>query len=196
MELSPPEGWKVLPRDAKRVIAVLKDGTQQVPQIKVLSRESPIADVDNLTPANVKEVLPKMGLSVARPSAEPNTPIILGPNAWIREVRKAELAGEKVALQSLTTIRGKRLFIIELIVAAKADGDYAEELKKYRDFAYLMAAEMKFLKPEAAIETAEATAEPTTPAPEEKSQPAEEAKGEQTPAAPAAPGGEENPKAE
>lgn len=203
IELSPPEDWHVLPRDAKKyVVAMMREDGKQLPQIKVHSKEAPAAvkDVANLTSGNVKDVIAKMGTSVARPSAEPNTPIILGPNTWIREVRKAEMGGDKVALQSLTTIRGGRLFIVELVVGASADGDYAEELKKYRDAAYLMAAEMKFLKPEAEI-----SAEEAAPA-AEGDKPAEEMPAEEKPAAtgesnpgetnPTAPGGEENPKVE
>lgn len=203
VEIAPPEGWYVLPRDAKKyVVAMMREEGKQLPQIKVHSKESPAAvkDVANLTSGNVKDVIAKMGTSVARPSAEPNTPIILGPNTWIREVRKAEMGGDKVALQSLTTIRGGRLFIVELIVAATVDGDYADELKKHRDAAYLLAAEMKFLKPEAEI-----SAEEAAPA-AESDKPAEEMPAEEKPAPsgesnpgetnPTSPSGEVNPKVE
>lgn len=163
IELAAPEGWNVLPRDGskKHLIAMLKDAGTQVPQIKIFSKESPLAGIDNLTTENAQEVITQLGTSVARPSVEPNQAIVLGDNVWIREVRRAELQRDKVAVQSLTTIRGKRLFVIEMIVKATTDGDYAPELKKYRDGSYLMAAEMKFLKPKAKIEPkAEAAAPP------------------------------------
>ena len=69
---------------------------------------------------------------------------------FVRHVRQASLgAGTPCVVQSLQTIRGGRLYTVELLVqidAAHADR-YGKTLTESRDYGYAVAAHLKFAPP-------------------------------------------------
>jgi hypothetical protein len=173
VELSPPEGWKVLPRDSKYLIRLVK-GTahNSLPRLTVTAESAPEGTSD-VTEANVAEFSAQMEqLSAAvqgRKILEPERPILVGDYAWSRHVRQLSARGTSsglAAVQSLATARSGRLYVIELTVESPGDSsrDMASAVMAHRNAAYALAANWKFIG---------AAAEPATAPPEkEESSPA------------------------
>ena len=78
---------------------------------------------------------------------EPPKPIILGDTLFLRHVRRAKMAsGNNVVVQSLETVQGGRIYVVELIaeIDAPRPEEYEQSLLKYRDDGYAVAAHLKF----------------------------------------------------
>ncbi|HUE73140.1 MAG TPA: hypothetical protein VMP01_19805 [Pirellulaceae bacterium] len=175
VELSPPEGWKVLPRDSKYLIRLVK-GTRDnsLPRLTVVAEPAPEGMAD-VTAENVAEfVRQREQQSAAVPGRkilEPDRPIVVGDYAWSRHVRQLSARGSSsglAAVQSLATARGGRLYVIELTVETPGDSsdDFAKAVLAHRDAAYALAANWKFIG---------AAAEPAATAPDKEESPPESA---------------------
>jgi hypothetical protein len=97
-----------------------------------------------------------------------NLPVVLGSTVFLRHVRHASLSGTPVVIQSLQTVRGGRLYKVELVCAVDSPNrrDYEASLKKYRDDGYAVAANMKFAAAAATEENPPAASGETNPSPE------------------------------
>jgi hypothetical protein len=154
IELSPPEGWKVLPRDSKYLIRLVKGTAENsLPRLTVTAESAPEGTSD-VTEANVAEFsaqMEKRSAAVAgRKILEPERPIIVGDYPWSRHVRQLSARGTSsglAAVQSLATARGGRLYVIELTVESPGDSsdDFAKAVLAHRDAAYALAANWKFV---------------------------------------------------
>ena len=190
IEISPPIDWDSMSRDAKYVARFVKENkAPYIPRITIKVAESGPAGVTNISSKNATTVASKLELGNHKDVAEKNKPIILGENVWVRHVRRATNQGDMLVIQSLQTVRGSRLYNVELTVAIPSTGEYKAAMEKHRELAYAVAAHMKFLKEEAKISESESegsAATPASPAPETPAAPAEK-----IPSA-----GDENPKSE
>ena len=168
--LSPPSGWRLLPRDPKYLVRLVK-GTDNnsLPRITVAAEEAPekFPDVSEDSAASFAAEIEKLSTAVAgRKVLEPERPIVVGELVWSRHVRQLRTRGGSgvAAVQSLTTARKGRLYTIELTV--ESPGESAAEIAKavlaHRDAAYALAANCKF-SGEAAEPASEPAATVETP---------------------------------
>jgi hypothetical protein len=72
-----------------------------------------------------------------REPLESALPMQIGPHFFARYVKSARVGGQQIEVQVLHTVRGGRMFTVELRVAP-------DEIKKDRDYAYAVAAGLKF----------------------------------------------------
>jgi hypothetical protein len=169
VELAPPAGWITLSRDSRYLSRFAKAKASELPRISVMAGDTPDAAVTDLTEENcdhLAALLLKQMKSEKKHIEEETMPIYLGDTLFIRHVRRAQLSGDPVVLQSLQTVKGGRLYTIELtcnIDAPRAE-EYEASLKQYRDFGYSVAANMRFLGDMPAA----APAEPPAAAPSEE----------------------------
>lgn len=186
VELSPPKGWRVLPRNPKYLLRLVKGaGDNSLPRLTVTAEPAPdgMADVieENFTEF-ARQMEQRSAAVAGRKILEPERPIFVGDYLWSRHVRQLRARGSSsglVAVQSLATARGGRLYVIELTVESPGDSsdDFAKAVLAHRDAAYALAANWKFIG---------AAAEQAAAAPEKEESPPE--------AAPARSGAtEENP---
>lgn len=151
VEIAPPKGWRVLPRDSKFLARFVKGKEDNdLPRITVSAMAAPegIADVTEATVAEFAAQMQKRSDAVpGRRMLEPERPILLGENAWSRHVRHLKASNGHAPLQSLATARAGRLYLIELTVAAKGDStsDFAKAILAHRDAAYAVATSWRFL---------------------------------------------------
>jgi hypothetical protein len=183
-----PTGWKTLPKGSKSLAAFIPEDSSaaKLPRITILAADSPLEDFTSVGTPNVAEFAAKMNavsVKEGKKIKEATKPLNLGENSWARHVRIAKFSDAPAAIQSLQTVRSGRLYTVELIIPADADERYANSLKKYRDFAYAVAANMTFPKDGGV---------PAAAAPGSEANPAAEA----SPTSEANPSGEANPTAE
>lgn len=182
-----PAGWQELPKGVRSlaVFVPAAGSATELPRISIAAAPSPIADLTTVNADNaeafaeqMKEVMTKEG----RQFKESVKPLQLGDNLWVRHVRMARFKDAAAAVQSLQTVRGGRLYTIELTVAADKELKYANSLLKNRDQAYAIAAHMKFPKEPVAAAvppaTEEANPQPAAPNPEPATPAADEKKAE------------------
>lgn len=141
IQLAPPKGWKVLPRDNKYLTRIVLSDPIGLPRILVTVEESMLEGIDTATADNVVEFASATATSLKERKAatlEAAKPMIIGDNAFVRYVLKSKL-GKTTAIerQMLQTVAGGRLYTVDLQVA---EG----EIPKHRDVAYAMAAGLKF----------------------------------------------------
>lgn len=153
VELSPPEGWKVLPRDSKYLVRLVKGAKDNsLPRLTVVAEPAPegMADVTEDNVAEFSGQMEQRSAAVAgRKILEPERPLIVGDYLWSRHVRQLRAPGTSsglAAVQSLATARGGRLYVIELTVESPGDSsdDMAKAVLAHRDAAYALAAHWKF----------------------------------------------------
>lgn len=172
-----PAGWKPLVRNPKFLVACIPEDSSasKLPRITVSVSEPTIDDKTSVTADNVQEFAAKLQAQMQKEdkkTVESAKPLMLGENAWARHVRRVSFSDGPAAIQALQTIRSGRLYTVELTVTAKdnprksTDLFYKNTLKAHRDFAYAVAANMKFPKDGG---SAPATTEPATPAEEKPS---------------------------
>jgi hypothetical protein len=152
IEIAGPEDWNTLPRNSKSLAGFVKGKPSELPRIVVTAGDPPAAKPADTTEDNAdmlatllegqlrkdpKKVVPELCL-----------PIVLGKHVFIRHVRLASLGGDPAVIQSLQTVRGGRLYTVELICAVNAaDGrEYKKSLTDERDNGYAVAANLKFGK--------------------------------------------------
>jgi hypothetical protein len=164
--LSPPKGWRRLPRDSKYLLRLVKGAEENsLPRITVTAEPAPenMADVTEENAAEFAALMEELSAAVqGRKLLEPERPIVLGDYVWSRHVRQLRARGSKTGLavvQSLTTARGGRIYTLELTVSAAGESstDFAAAVRAHRDEAYALAANWKFLG--AAAEPAPASGE-------------------------------------
>lgn len=147
VEIAPPAGWKVLSRRPNYLANFTKGKASELPRISITVGEPP-EGLDDVTEENAAEfarAIAKRLKSEKKTSiAEPPKPIILGDVVWSRHVRNPLNAGDPVAIQTLQTIRGGRLYTIDLMINVPSPENYAAALQIERDQAYAVAANMKW----------------------------------------------------
>jgi hypothetical protein len=150
VELAPPKGWRLLPRDPKYLVRLVKgEEDNSLPRLTV-QVEDAAEEVSDVTEGNMAQFaaqMEKRSAAVAgRKILEPERPIVLGKVIWSRHVRQLRYHGGQAAVQSLTTARGGRIYRLELTVDSPGDStaDFAKALLAHRDAAYALAANWKF----------------------------------------------------
>jgi hypothetical protein len=150
IEIAPPADWKPMPRDARFLARFVKGNVSELPRITVEAWDSPVPEITELTEENADRLaaaLVKQLKQDKKTVPEPPRPIVLGDTIFLRHVRRARLpSGGHVVVQALETVRGGRIYTVELIAdidAARAE-EYEASLKKWRDFGYAVAANLKF----------------------------------------------------
>jgi hypothetical protein len=154
-----PAGWKPLKPNPKFLIACIpEDGSaSKLPRITIAAGEPNVDEKSSTTESNALDLAKKLQAQLEadkKKTVEGFRPLILGDTVWIRHVRKVATAdGEPAAVQSLQTIKSGRLITVELLVNAKDNPRsstkpiiYEKELQEHRDYAYAVAANMKFPK--------------------------------------------------
>ncbi len=172
IEIAGPESWNPLSRSSKYLTGFVEGKASELPRIVVTADEPPAPNLGDTTEENAKVLATLLDAQLRKDRAkripERCLPIVLGETTFIRHVRLASLGGDPAVIQSLQTIRGGRMYTVELICAINAaDGrEYVKSLKDKRDYGYAVAANLKFgesADPLAGVEAPPAT---DTPPPE------------------------------
>jgi|GEM_PF-6101399 len=154
-----PAGWKPLKPNPKFLIACIPEDSSasKLPRITIAASEPTVEEKSSTTSSNAQDLANKLQAQMEANKKRPIEscrPINLGPTTWVRHVRKVTTAdGTPAAVQCLQTIKSGRLITVELTVNAKDNPRssqkpifYEKELQAHRDFAYAVAANMKFPK--------------------------------------------------
>lgn len=180
-----PAGWKPLKPNPKYLIACVPEdkSASQLPRITIASSTPTIDDKSSTTSSNAQALADKLQAAMEADKKRPLEsckPLQLGDQVWVRHVRKAAAQDGPVAIQSLQTIRSGRLISVELTVTAKDNPRssqkpifYEKELQAHRNYAYTVAANMKFPKDGSsapAVEEKPAEEKPVEEKPAEKSE--------------------------
>lgn len=155
LEISPPEGWIVLPYNKNYVCVFAEKSGGKLPRIAVKANDKIIDAFDKVTEENVAAYSAALKIE-GKEIIEPAKPIILGDNAYARFVKDAAYKNERAEVQVLMTQHLGRTYLIELQVDAGG-------LKKFRDQAYAVAANLKFVDKTSSTPDTKPQAE--TPAP-------------------------------
>ena len=139
VNLAGPKDWDPLPRDNKHLarFSTDKKSPNDLPRILVTADDSGDFS-DDVTEDNVAEFA--NSLTAGKKFVEPPKPIIIGDNVYARYVTQAKKGSRVVERQVLETVFDGRRYAITLEV-------YKEHLIKNRDFAYAVAAGIKFTNP-------------------------------------------------
>jgi hypothetical protein len=168
IEIAPPADWNLMPRDARYLARFVQGKVSELPRITVTVWDTPLPEITELTEANADQLTAELITQFKKDKKtvpEPPKPIVLGETLFLRHVRLAKLpSGGNVVVQALDTVRGGRIYTVELIadVDAPRGDQYEASLKHVRDFGYAVAAGLKFHAAGGA--PAEAPAEPAPPA--------------------------------
>lgn len=178
IEIAPPAEWKPMPRDARYLARFVRGKVSELPRITVTVWDTPLPEITELTEANAGQLAAELIAQAKKEKKtvpEPHKPIYLGDTLFLRHVRRAKLAsGGNVVVQALDTVRGGRIYTVELIadIDAPRAEDYEASLTKVRDSGYAVAANLKFTGGE--VSSTEAPTETSPPAEGEvKDKPAE-----------------------
>ena len=183
IQVAPPAEWKLMPRDARYLARFVKGKASELPRITITAWDTPLLEVSDLDESNAALLAAHLVKEMKRDKktvVELPKPIILGDTVFVRHVRRAKLpSGDNVVVQGLDTIRAGRIYTIELIanIDAPRAEQYEASLTKWRDYAYAVAANLKFGSDSAPPATESPPAPSTeTPPPAEKAteKPAEE----------------------
>lgn len=155
IEIAPPAGWKLMPRDARYLTRFVQGKVSELPRITITVWDTPLPEIKELTEANAGQLAAELVAQFTKDKKtvpEPPKPIVLGDTLFLRHVRRAKLAsGGNVVVQALDTVQGGRIYTVELIAdidAARAE-QYEASLMKVRDYGYAVAANLKFRSGEA-----------------------------------------------
>jgi hypothetical protein len=157
VSVAPPVDWNVLPRGRTFLLGFAKGKPTELPRIVINAEEPPAEAPLDLTEENAAAFAEQQDAALQHAAKtgkkkvhEFHLPIVLGENVFVRHVRQASLGkGVPCAVQSLQTIRGGRLYTVDLLVPIdpqRAD-EYGEALTEYRDYGYAVAAHLKFASP-------------------------------------------------
>lgn len=182
IQIAPPAEWNTMPRDARYLARFVKGKASELPRITVTAWDSPLLEVSDLDESNAGLLTAHLIKEMKRDKktvVEMPKPIILGDTLFVRHVRRAKLpSGDNVVVQGLDTIRAGRIYTIELIalIDAPRAEQYEASLTKWRDYAYAVAANLKFGAETAPPATEAPPATPAESPPQEKpaEKPAEE----------------------
>jgi hypothetical protein len=150
VEVAGPAGWIQLPNTSRHLAAFAQDKANQLPRITVTAAESPLPVLGDVTEDTIEQFVEIFDREFQRDAKkvvpEFGRPIYLGETLFVRHVRLAIISGKKVAIQSLKTVQGGRLYNIELYCAVPGieQNDYVEPLTAVRDNGYAVAANMRF----------------------------------------------------
>jgi hypothetical protein len=166
IEIAGPEGWQRLGDNPKYVARFAEQEGSQPPWITVLADSSPLPILGDLKEEaaggkpeaieKYREVLEGELKKLPNPRIqEPCKPLMLGETVFLRHVRLRSGAGVPLVVQSLQTVQGGRLYTVELTCKIEGDNpsDYAPSLTTYRDAAYAVAANLRFVNREPPAET-------------------------------------------
>lgn len=173
IEIAGPAGWKPLSRSSKYLTGFVEGKASDLPRIVVTADEPPAPNLGNTTEENAKVLATLLDAQLRKDRTkripERCLPIVLGDTTFIRHVRLASLGGDPAVIQSLQTIRGGRMYTVELICAVNAaDGrEYVKSLTDKRNYGYAVAANLKFGKSADPLAGVDAPAATDVPPPEE-----------------------------
>ena len=149
IEIAPPADWKAMPRDARYLARFVKGNVSELPRITVEAWDSPVPEITELSEDNAERLAAAQVKQLKQDKKtvpEPPRPIMLGEMLFLRHVRRAKLqSGGNVVVQALETVRGGRIYTVELIadIDAPRGEEYEASLRKWRDFGYTVAANLK-----------------------------------------------------
>lgn len=150
IEIAPPEDWNLLPRGTLFEAGFVQGKASELPRITLTAWDSPLDAITELTEANAEQLAAQLIKELKQDKktvVEPPRPIVLGETLFLRHVRRArQKSGDNVVIQALETVRGGRLYSVELLAnieAARAE-EYEASLTKWRDYGYAVAANLKF----------------------------------------------------
>lgn len=150
VEVAPPADWNTMSRDARYLARFVKGKASELPRITVTAWDTPLPEITELTEANAGQLAAELVTQMKKDKKtvpEPPKPIILGDTLFLRHVRRAKLAsGDNVVVQALDTVRGGRIYTVELIamIDAPRPEQYEASLTAHRDEGYAVAANLKF----------------------------------------------------
>jgi hypothetical protein len=162
VEVATPQGWLPKGRSKEYLVAFVREKTAAVPAIVVKAGDT-TGEIADVTAVNVVDYAIAVQKTLSDP-IESARPMQIGKHHFARYVKEAKIATLPAEVQVLTTVREGRTYTIELRVRD------VEDLKKFRDQAYAVAASLKFaadakdfeFKPQ--VDPAEAKPGETTPA--------------------------------
>lgn len=160
IQIAPPTDWKVLSRDNKYLMRMVRGSEVGLPRILITTELLTPEGIDTATPENVVEFTAKVGAGLKERKAavlEPALPMVIGENAFARYVLKAKMGQSMIERQVLQTAWQGRMYTVDLQVTDQA------EMKKHRDVAYAVAAGLKFIADPAADKPAEEETPPPPP---------------------------------
>lgn len=137
VEVASPPGWIPRLRSKEYLVAFVREKSAAVPAILVKAADTTVGDVADVSADNVIDYAIAVQATLSDPIESPR-PMKIGPHHFARYVKEAKIAGLPAEVQVLTTVRQGRTYTVELRVRD------VEDLKKYRDQAYAVAASMKF----------------------------------------------------
>jgi hypothetical protein len=150
IEIAPPADWNTMSRDARYLVRFVKGKASELPRITITVWDTPLPEITELTEANAGQLAAELVTQMKKDKKtvpEPPKPIVLGDTLFLRHVRRAKLAsGDHVVVQALDTVRGGRIYTVELIamIDAPRPEQYEESLRLYRNDGYAVAANLKF----------------------------------------------------
>jgi hypothetical protein len=137
LEAAPPKGWLTKGKGKDYVCAFAKEKNASVPAIVVkVSDPTTGEQFSEVNSGNVAEFAAALQGTLQKP-LESAIPMMIGDNAFARYVKGASINGLPAEVQVLATVHDGRMYAVELRVRP-------EELKKYRDDGYAVAAGLKF----------------------------------------------------
>jgi hypothetical protein len=137
VEIAPPQGWLPKGRSKEYLTAFVKEKSAAVPAILVKAADATLGDFTEVTADNVIDYAITVQGTLSDP-IESARPMQIGKHHFARYVKEARIANLPAEVQVLSTVREGRTYTIELRVRD------VEDLKKYRDQAYAVAAGLKF----------------------------------------------------
>jgi hypothetical protein len=150
VEIAPPDGWGVLPRDSAYLTRFFKENRSGLPRIDVRVEADRYGDLGTATDQSVEEFAQQVAAELEAEGTkplEPVLPMLLGDVPCARYVVATKLRmGDRVIAaerQRLLVLRDGRLYTVDLLVLAQT-------LKKDRDAAYAVVAGLRFPDPGAA----------------------------------------------
>jgi len=179
IEIAPPAKWNIMPRDERYLARFVHGKVSELPRITVTAWDTPVPEITELTEANWSRLAAELTAQMTKDKKtvpEDPKPIYLGETLFLRHVRRAKLqSGDNVVVQALDTVKGGRIYTVELIanIDAPRAEEYEASLKKWRNEGYAVAAGLKFGGDAAPM--AEPAAETPAPTPSTDKPPEENA---------------------
>lgn len=149
VEIAPPAGWNLLPRGSTFIAGFCKEKANELPRITVAAQPANVPGIDEVTAGNADAFCERMAAAIKRDGKsmqEPPKPIMLGDTIYARHVRLAMHNDAPAVIQSLQTVNGGQLYSVDLFCAVDSPRaeEYEASLTKWRDYAYAVAANIRF----------------------------------------------------